>query len=220
MEPQNQQLPPQLPSEEPVVTTPPEEPGQSALKEVLSTVGVLAAALLIALGLIGFVFQSYEVDGPSMQNTLHNQDRLIVWKTARTWSRVTKHQYVPQRGDIIVFVESGLSSYGQADSKQLIKRVLGLPGDHVVVRNGIVTIYNSEHPNGFVPDQALPYSKQTTIPYTAGNIDLTLDQNELFVCGDNRGDSLDSRAFGPIQTSDVVGKLVARVYPFSDTQIF
>jgi signal peptidase I len=211
MEPQNSQ-PPVTPSE---IQTPPEDSQPSALREILSTIGVLAAALLIALGLIGFVF-----DGPSMQNTLHNQDRLIVWKTARTWSRITGHQYVPNRGDIIVFVESGLSSYGQTDSKQLIKRVVGLPGDRVVVKNGVVTIYNSDHVGGFQPDKDLPYGSQTTIPYTSGNIDITLDKNEIFVCGDNRADSLDSRAFGPVETKEVVGKLVARVYPFGDTQIF
>jgi signal peptidase I len=198
----------------------PPEPQQSAFKEVLSTLGVLAAALFIALALIGFVFQSYEVDGPSMQNTLHNQDRLIVWKMPRTWAKITHHQYIPARGDIIVFSESGLSAYGQTDTKQLIKRVIGLPGDRVVVKNGVITVYNKEHPEGFQPDATLPYSKQTTIPYTTGNIDLTLGPTQLFVSGDNRGNSLDSRAFGPIETSDVIGKLAARVYPFSDAQIF
>lgn len=215
MDPQKPQTP-----LKPVTPTLPPEPRQSALKEVLSTLGVLVAALVIALGLIGFVFQSYEVDGPSMQTTLHNQDRLIVWKTPRTWARITHHQYVPARGDIIVFSESGLSAYGQTDTKQLIKRVLGLPGDRVVVKNGTVTIYNKEHPDGFQPDATMPYGKSTSIPYTTGNIDITLGKSDLFVCGDNRGNSLDSRAFGPIDTSDVIGKLVVRVYPFGDAQIF
>lgn len=203
-----------------VQPTLPPEPQRSAFREVASTLGVLAAALVIALGLIAFIFQSYEVDGPSMQTTLHNQDRLIVWKTPRTLARITHHQYVPDRGDIIVFSESGLSAYGQTDTKQLIKRVIGLPGDRVVVRNGTITIFNKEHPNGFRPDATLPYGKSTKIPYTSGNLDLTLGPNELFVSGDNRGNSLDSRAFGPIQTSDVIGKLAMRVYPFSDAQIF
>jgi signal peptidase I len=211
---------PQTSPIKPVQPTLPPEPEQSALKEVLSTLGVLAAALVIALGLIGFVFQSYEVDGPSMQTTLHNQDRLIVWKTPRTWARITHHQYVPGRGDIIVFSESGLSAYGQTDTKQLIKRVIGLPGERVVVKDGTITVYNKEHPDGFQPDATLPYGKTTNIPYTTGNIDITLGNSELFVCGDNRGNSLDSRAFGPIDTGDVIGKLAARVYPFSDAQIF
>lgn len=215
MEPKKQSSP-----SKPVLPTLPPEPRQSALKEVLSTLGVLATALIIALLLIGFVFQSYEVDGPSMQNTLHNQDRLIVWKTPRTWARITHHQYVPDRGDIIIFTESGLSAFGQTDTKQLIKRVIGLPGDRVVVKNGAYTIYNSAHPNGFDPDKTLPYGKNDTIPYTPGDIDITLGKNQLFVSGDNRGNSLDSRAFGPINTSAVIGKLAIRVYPFSDAQVF
>ena len=177
-------------------------------------------ALLIAFGLIAFVFQSYQVDGPSMQQTLHNDDRLIVWKTPRTWARITHHQYVPKRGDVIIFSESGLSEFGQEDSKQLVKRVIGLPGDHITVKNGIVTVYNSDHPDGFEPDKTLPYGSQNAIPITSGNIDITLKDNELFVCGDNRPNSLDSRMFGPITTDQIVGKLVARIYPFGDIEKF
>src|ERR1700742_3534656 len=107
----------------------------SILHEILSTVGVLVAALLVAFAFIIFVFQSYQVSGPSMQNTLHDQDRLIVWKLPRTWARITHHQYVPDRGDIVIFTQSGLAQYGQENTKQLIKRVIGLPGDRVVVKN-------------------------------------------------------------------------------------
>lgn len=203
----------------PTTISKPRRRGETA-RELFSTIAVIVTALLVAFGLLTYVFQSYEVDGPSMQNTLHNQDRLIVWKTARTWSRITHHQYVPNRGDIMIFSESGLSAYGQEDSKQLIKRVVGVPGDHVVVQNGEITIYNHAHPKGFKPDKTLPYAHETTIPYTSGNIDVTLDKNELFMCGDNRGNSLDSRIFGPIETNQVIGKLVLRIYPFSDTQKF
>lgn len=206
-------------------TPPPQKPvvngtRRAAFEEFLSTVGVLIMALVIAITLIAFVFQSYQVDGESMQTTLHNDDRLIVWKTPRTWARITHHQYVPKRGDIIIFNETGLSSYGQDDSKQLVKRVVGLPGDRVVVSNGVVTIYNSAHPDGFQPDKDLPYGSETTIPYTSGNIDVRLGPDQLFVCGDNRSNSLDSRIFGPIKTSQIIGKLAARIYPFSDAEKF
>lgn len=199
-----------------VASDPPSK--KSLFREALSTVGVLAVAFLVAIGLISFVFQSYQVDGPSMQTTLHNEDRLIVWKLPRTWARITHHQYVPQRGDVIVFVENGLAQYGQDNSKQLIKRVIGLPGDHVVVQDGAITIFNKQHPNGFKPDKTLPYG--SVIPFTAGNIDITLGSNQLFVCGDNRPDSLDSRTFGPIMTNQVVGKLVVRVFPLSNVKKF
>jgi signal peptidase I len=194
--------------------------GRAAIQEFFSTAGVLLMALVIAITLIAFVFQSYQVDGESMQNTLQNNDRLIVWKTPRTWSRLTHHQYIPNRGDIIIFNETGLAAYNQDDSKQLVKRVIGLPGDRVVVSNGTITIYNIAHPDGFQPDKDLPYGSATVIPYTSGNIDVRLAPDQLFVCGDNRSNSLDSRIFGPIKTNQIIGKLAARIYPFSDAEKF
>lgn len=197
-------------------------PRQNSLaRELLSTASVLATALVIALLMISFVFRSYQVDGPSMQNTLQNGDKLIIWKVPRTWSRLTHHAYIPKRGDIIVFSESGLSQFGQTDTKQLIKRVIGLPGDRVVVKNGGYLIYNPAHPAGFDPDKTLPYfdyGKNT--PVTSGDIDITLAANQLFVSGDNRPDSLDSRAFGPINASQVIGKLAVRVFPISQAKGF
>ena len=188
------------------------------LRDALSIITVLVAALVLAWGLISFVFQSYEVDGPSMQTTLQNSDHLVVWKVPRTWARITGHTYVPNRGDIIVFNEPGLAAYGQGPNKQLIKRVIGLPGDRVVVKNGSITIYDKTHPNGFDPDKTLAYGK--VIPFTSGNIDLTLGKNQIFVCGDNRPDSLDSRVFGPVELNNVVGKLVLRVLPLNKAEIF
>jgi len=207
-------------------STPPVHPDSEPtighrIRSTLSTIGILLLAPIIAVLLTAFVFQSYQVDGPSMQNTLHNSDRLIVWKLPRTWARITHHQYVPKRGDIIILTESGLASYGDTqDTKQLVKRVIGLPGDHIVIKNGHITIYNAEHPNGFDPDATLPYGQHGAIPTTDNNLDVTLTSTQLFVCGDNRGDSLDSRIFGPIQTSQVIGKLVARIYPLSDIEKF
>jgi signal peptidase I len=153
-----------------------------------------------------------------MMTTLDNHDRLIVWKMPRTWARITGHQYVPARGDIIIFVQSDLAEFGQQDSKQLIKRVIGLPGDRVVVANGVVTIYNKNHPHGFQPDKTLPYGK--VIPPTSGNVDVTLAKNQIFVCGDNRGNSLDSRSFGPVSLDHVVGKLVYRLLPINKAKAF
>lgn len=190
----------------------------SGLQELVYTLGILLSALVVALLIITFVFRSYQVDGPSMENTLHNNDKLIIWKVPRTWSDLTGHPYIPDRGDIIVFNESGLAQFGQADSKQLIKRVIGLPGDRVVVANGVYTIYNKAHPNGFDPDKTLPYG--ANIPETSGNIDITLGKDQLFVSGDNRPDSLDSRDFGPINASQIVGKLVLRVFPISQAKDF
>ncbi len=194
---------------------------KSQATSTLSTIGILLLAPLIAILLTIYVFQSYQVDGPSMQNTLHNGDRLIVWKLPRTWARITGHQYVPKRGDVIILSESGLSNYGDTeDTKQLVKRVIGLPGDHIVIKDNAITVYNKQYPNGFKPDATLPYGQHGAIPPTMNNLDLTLSSTQLFVCGDNRPNSLDSRIFGPIQTKQVVGKLVARVFPVQDAKGF
>lgn len=198
-----------------------DEPHSHRLRSTLSTIGILLLAPIIAILLTAYVFQSYQVDGPSMQNTLHNGDRLIVWKLPRTWARITGHQYVPKRGDIIILSESGLLKYGDTqDTKQLVKRVIGLPGDHLVIKDGVITVYNKQHPNGFVPDKTLPYGANGAIPPTTNNEDITLGPDQIFVCGDNRGDSLDSRIFGPVQTNQVIGKLVARILPLSDAERF
>lgn len=175
-------------------------------------------AFAVAFIMITFVFQSYVVDGPSMQSTLHDQDRLIVWKVPRTWAKITGHYYIPNRGDIIIFNQKGLSEFGQENEKQLIKRVIGLPGDRVVVQRGEVTIYNQQHPSGFQPDKTLSYGKD--IPTTSGNIDITLKKGQLFVCGDNRPDSLDSRSFGPISANSIVGKLALRIFPVGGAKAF
>ncbi len=196
----------------------PASPKREGWGSVVSTVAVLLIAPVVALFLTAFVFQSYQVDGPSMQTTLFNSDRLIVWKVPRTWARITHHQYVPKRGDVIIFVENQLSSYGQEPGKQLIKRVIALPGEHLVVKDNKVTVYNKEHPEGFQPDKTLAYGK--VIPETSGDIDMVIPKGHIFVMGDNRPDSLDSRAFGPVSTSDIVGKLVLRVWPAGEMKSF
>lgn len=200
--------------------TPRAEKG-SDFKNTVASVLILCMAPIVAVLLTLFVFQSYQVDGPSMESTLHNNDRLIVWKAPRTIARITGNQYIPNRGDVIIFTEPGLGNYEEPDgSKQLVKRVIGLPGERVVVKNGSITVYNKSYPDGFNPDKTLPYGKEHVMPTTSDDIDITLASDELFVCGDNRPNSLDSRMFGPIKTDQVVGKLVMRILPLSQTKIF
>ena len=214
---------PSKPSLSPLIPPKPPEPyvsdkPKSGWHELLTTVAILGAALLTALFIIAFVFRSYQVDGPSMENTLQNGDKLIIWKVPRSWAKITHHDYIPNRGDVVVFTESGLGEFGQQDSKQLIKRVIGLPGERVVVKNGVIVVYNDEHPKGFEPDKTLPYGKH--IPVTTGDVDYTLGPHQVFVSGDNRPDSLDSRAFGPIDADQIIGKLVIRVFPVSEAEAF
>lgn len=177
---------------------------------------LLLAALLVFIfaGTFkpAFLIQSYLVDGQSMTPTLQNNDRLIVNKLPRTIARFTKHPYIPHRGDIIIFSQTGFS-VGSNKEKQLIKRVIGLPGERVVVNSGVITLYNRQHPLGYNPDKSGLYN--ISAAKTLGNVDITLKSNEVFVCGDNRSNSEDSRYFGPITLDKILGKLVLRILPIN-----
>lgn len=187
-------------------------------QSILSTVGILLIAPLFALFLITFVFQSYLVEGPSMETTLQDKDRLIVWKVPRTWAKITGNPYIPDRGDVIVFIEPELHEVGKKEGKQLIKRVIALPGERIVIKDGVVTVYNSENPEGFESIVELPDG--SAIEDTSGDVDETVPEGQVFVLGDNRSNSLDSRAFGPVAAENIVGKLTARFLPLSEVRKF
>jgi len=170
---------------------------------------VICIALLIKI----FIFQLYIVDGQSMENTLQDHDRLIVNKFPRTLGRLDGHAYIPKRGDIIVFSQDNLPGY--VGQKQLIKRVIGEPGDHIVVQQGKLTIYNSSHPKGYDPDTTATY--KVTTQETIGDGDWQLGPKQIFVMGDNRNNSEDSRYFGPVNLSQIVGHADLRIYPLGET---
>lgn len=192
---------------------------EGSWKEHLSTIGIVLAAPLLALFMINFVFQTYEVDGPSMETTLQDNDRLIVWKVPRTWASITGNNYIPDRYDIIVFNhQGGFGSSSGSSKKQLIKRVIGLPGERVVIKDGVATVYNQEHPDGFLVDRFGP--EASVINTTSGNIDQTVKEGEVFVLGDNRENSLDSRGLGTVPSEDIVGELALRIYPLDNVDTF
>jgi signal peptidase I len=198
--------------------TPP--PRHDNLRMVISTLGLVLAAFTIAFVVMFFVFRSYQVEGPSMQPSLHNGDRLIIWKLPRSLARITGHPYIPNRGDVIVFVERGLVA-SDGSTKQLIKRVIGVPGDRVVIKDGVVKVYNKAHPSGFTPDTSMPYGKGLSLSVDPNeSVNQTIGKNEVYAMGDNRGNSLDSRVFGPVDASDIVGKLVLRMFPIGDAKKF
>lgn len=181
---------------------------------IVSLFVTIIVALLLVQVINVFFLQSYRVYGSSMYSTLSNNDRLIISKFSKTASKITGKTYQPKRADIIVF-----QSPVDPDI-QLIKRVIGLPGDRVVVKDGSITVYNKENPNGFNPDDA-PYGED--LPKTSGNADITVPKNHIFVSGDNRegGNSLDSRnELGTVPEENIIGTLKVRIWPLNDAKFF
>lgn len=217
MEPQqnNSNTPPVQPTpEQPVepdlVQAPVAVVKSRSVKSILSTVGLLLIAPFLALFMTAHIFQPYQVDGQSMETTLQNGDRLIVYKLPVTLSNIMNNDYTPNRWDIVVF-DKPKELNAPDSTKHLIKRVIGLPGERVVVSDGIVTVYNKDMPDGFNPDSGKEYSND--IVSTSGNVDITVGRNEIFVLGDNRDNSSDSRIFGSISTDLLVGRASSRFLP-------
>ena len=195
-----------------------EQEAREGTHSIIKTIALLLAAPLVAVFITSFIFHSYEVYGPSMESTLQNGDRLIVLKAPRTWAKLLGNNFMPKRSQIIVFTRPDqVSSFGDTN-KQLIKRVIALPGERVIVKDGVITVYNSEHPDGFHPDQESAYG--IAIHYTEGDLDVTVGPHQIFVCGDNREHSLDSRSFGPIDSNSIVGTAEYRLFPLSKMQGF
>jgi len=191
------------------------EPVRSASRRgwrnITSTVAILLIAPVLAVFITIFVFQSYEVYGMSMETTLQDGDRLIVQKLSKNWSKIRGKEYIPQRGEVVVFDKPASLSNTSDNVDHLIKRVIGLPGERVVLHDGTYTVYNAEKPEGFNPDLNQDYAKD--IFTTPGEVDITVGPSEIFVSGDNRTNSLDSRIFGAIPAKSVTGIATLRFVP-------
>lgn len=148
-----------------------------------------------------FLVQPFIVDGGSMLPTFESRDFLLVDKASYLYS-------TPKRGDVVVF-----KYYGHGDAyggKYLIKRIIGVPGDIVSVRDGVTTVFNKENPNGVVLDESFITHKDVN-----QNVEEKLGEDEYFVMGDNRGNSYDSRRWGALHVRDIRGKAIVRMLPAS-----
>ena len=198
-----------------------EDERQPGLLAVLrETVVLVALAVLLAVVFKTFLVAAFYIPSGSMESTLNISDRVLVEKVSYRFGDV-------RRGDVVVFVhdEPGFepshpsnpvtgffSSLGQAigvvppSDRDFIKRVIGLPGDTIdcdgkVIRNGEK-----------LTEPYLPAGVTTT-----GCEEVTVKPGELYVMGDNRTNSQDSRSFGVIQRSDVVGRAFVRIWPLTHT---
>ncbi|HVT75183.1 MAG TPA: signal peptidase I [Candidatus Paceibacterota bacterium] len=153
-------------------------------------------ALVIVVPVRLWVAQPFVVNGDSMDTTFANGEYLIV-------DEISYKMHAPERGDVLIF------KYPEDPSKYFIKRLIGLPGETVVVKSDSVTIINKEHPQGIALDEPYIHSR------TFGNVTETLNADEYFVMGDNRLVSSDSRVWGPLPKSDLIGRPLVRLLPFS-----
>lgn len=150
-----------------------------------------------------FLIQPFIVEGASMLPTYHNQEFLLV-------DKLTYRIKEPKRGDVMIFklYENKANPY---EGKHLIKRLIGLPGERVVVTRGVTKIYNKENPEGFLLDE-----KYVSYTDTQKDMDIRLDSTHYFVMGDNRAQSYDSRDWGALDEVNIKGQVVFRLYPFKD----
>lgn len=183
--------------------------------------GLLIFGLAVLIGTIiinTYVFRSFNVEGPSMEVTMHTGDRLIVNRIPVTLAELQNKSYVPDRGQIIVF-KNPQYTIGNPD-EYIVKRVIAFPGERVVLKDGHYMVYNSQHPNGFNPDDA---NHGEPGKPTSGEVDVTVPDGTLFVSGDHRQGnySFDSRnGLGYIPFYDVIGPVSLRIFPFTQIRGF
>jgi signal peptidase I len=177
-----------------------QRPALGCLFEVIET---LVLTVLIFLGIQTFVAQPYKVQQSSMETTLMPDQYVLVDKLSPRWAPYS-------RGDIVVFDPP--ETWSSGGGVPFIKRIIGLPGDRVELRDGNVYVNNTELDEPYIfQEDGVP---QTTDPIGGGATEWLVPKDELLVMGDHRQDSADSRSFGPIEIRHVIGRAWLRYWPF------
>jgi len=172
----------------------------SLFKKALGFVGELLHVVIISLAIIlpirYFLIQPFYVKGASMEPNFYDHEYLIIDEISYRFNE-------PQRGDIVVF------RYPNDPRQFFIKRVIGLPGERLVVSGGQITVYNQENPDGLLLDE----NGYLGTAFTPGDEDVELGAGEYFLMGDNRTASMDSRSFGPVPQDFIIGRVWFRGWP-------
>ncbi|MCP3026726.1 signal peptidase I [Halobacillus sp. A5] len=163
---------------------------------------LVLAALVVAFVFKTYLFASYIVDGESMEPTLYDGNLLMVNKVAYDWQDM-------DRTDVIVFHANQEEDY--------VKRVIGLPGDEISFEDDTLYINGEAAAEPYLeqlrPNDGELFTEDFTLEEVTG--EKVVPEGELFVMGDNRRDSLDSRSFGFVSHEQIVGKVDMRYWPFS-----
>lgn len=179
---------------------------KSALAFILDLIQVAALTLVIIVPIRYFLVQPFYVEGKSMEPTFLQHEYLII-------DELSYRLREPERGEVVVFRPP------VDPDKYFIKRVIGLPGDTVEIVNDRVIIYNGQYPNGkSLEENYLEPVATGTERYSMRPV--TLRENEYFLMGDNREVSADSRSFGPVQRSALIGRVWVRGYPIHRWSVF
>lgn len=157
-------------------------------------VEVIVISLVAVFIIRTFIAQPFLVSGASMEPNFSNGNYLII-------DELTYRFRAPERGEVVVF------RYPQNPSTYFIKRIIGLPGDRVVIRNGKAVVTTSTSETIAIPGE------------TNGLVDLVVDANQYFVLGDNRYNSFDSRNWGTVPKKDLIGIARLRVFPVNEFEI-
>ncbi|MFH1346626.1 MAG: signal peptidase I [Spirochaetota bacterium] len=159
---------------------------------------VVAIAVVVVVAIRSFIVQPFLVSGASMEPNFSSGDYLLIDEISYRFNQ-------PDRGEVIVF------HYPGDKSVYYIKRVIGLPGERLLINNGEIKIFNSENSDGFFLDEFyLPFGVKTS-----GSEEIILKDGQYFVMGDNRNYSFDSRSWGSLQKSEIVGLVRLRLWPFN-----
>ena len=167
------------------------------LGEVWEIAKVLLISAAVVLPIRYFVVQPFIVRGASMEPNFEDREYLIV-------DELSYYLRFPKRGEPIVF------HYPKDPSEFFIKRIIGLPGERLEIKNGKVKIFNAAYPEGFTLDEE--YLNPPNHP-THPDISVVLDASQYFVMGDNRDFSSDSRFWGALDRKFMVGRVVFRAWP-------
>ncbi len=165
------------------------------IKDTFGYVLVIVAVILIA----NYVVTLQQNVGPSMQPTLNSGDVLLLNKTAYKLGEV-------KRNDVIAFL--------YADTKYLVKRVIGLPGEKIEYKDNVLYINDKAYNENFLDGDVM--TTDFKMEDIKGCEDGVIPEDTYLVLGDNRGDSMDSRDIGVIKKDDIMGKTTLRIWPFTN----